>query len=317
MKGMRADFSEVKVSLFPLRYQINRLKLRERNPKTKEPAFYAEEIAVNLRWGRLLTGHLVGSAEAKGVKVVLHQPTPGSPPGLPPIEKLVPIRAVLERAHVTQGEVLYVWVYEKDQPSIWFHGIEGSLENVGSRPGMVKGPTVISAHGQVQHRGAMSVSVNADPYATPLSFGGRARVSDFDLSQLNGLFADKKGIKLTPGSFDMEMMFQCQKGRLRGWIEPHLTGTEITAAGQNLGAALKALFSKVSMTLAQPTEGTTPSGRIEVADDLTDPKLQFLPALEKVIERGLMLGVEEALKRNAAEKRVKAPEKPTDLKTGG
>jgi hypothetical protein len=115
----------------------------------------------------------------------------------------------------------------------------------------------------------------------------------------------------------MTMSFQCQKGRLRGWIDPRLQGTEIISADNNLGAALKALFGKISMALASPTEGTLPSGRIEVTDDLSDPKLQFWPTLEKVVENGLMLGVEEALKRNAGEKKVDAPKKPTELKIRG
>ena len=63
LDGARADFSEVHVTLFPLRYRITHLKVREVPPKTKEPVFYADELAVNMKWDRLVTGHLVGSVQ--------------------------------------------------------------------------------------------------------------------------------------------------------------------------------------------------------------------------------------------------------------
>jgi len=81
-------------------------------------------------------------------------------------------------------------------------------------------------------------------------------------------------------------------------------------AGRQRGVSL-------SMKVSCPTEGTQPSGRIEVSDDLTDPKLQFWPTLEKVVENGLLLGLEESLKRKASGRKPVEPEKQkrTDLKT--
>jgi hypothetical protein len=130
LKGASAEFNDVRVSIFPLRYRIQHLKLRERNAKTKEPLFYADELAATLRWARLLTGRLAGTVEGRAVKVVLHQPDEGSDARLPPVEELIPFRAELERAHIKDAEVLYVWVREKNRPSVWFHGIEATLEYV-------------------------------------------------------------------------------------------------------------------------------------------------------------------------------------------
>jgi hypothetical protein len=316
LKGASAEFNDVRVSIFPLRYRIQHLKLRERNAKTKEPLFYADELAATLRWARLLTGRLAGTVEGRAVKVVLHQPDEGSDARLPPVEELIPFRADLERAQIKDAEVLYVWVREKNRPSVWFHGIEATLENVGSRPGMVKGPMVLSARGKVQRSGTMTAFVTADPYATPLNFAGTVKISGFDPSQMNSLIESTKGVKLTPGRFDMEMAFECRNGRLRGWIEPRLSGTEITSADEKLGSGLKALISKISMSAAAPTEGTEPSGRIKIEDDLADPKLQFWPTVEKVVENGFLLGLQEGLKRNTGpEKRTDpANQKPTELK---
>jgi len=321
LEGARGDFSEVYVTLFPLRYRITHLKIREQHPKTKEPVLYAEELAVKLHWGRLLTGRVVGTVEGRGVKVVLHQPDEGVEVRLPPIEKVIPFRGELERAQFKQSEVLYIWVREKNRPSMWFHDIETTLENVGSRPGMVKGRMVLAARGKVQRSGTMTVFVTADPFATPLNFAGRANISDFDLAGMNSLLADTKGVKVTPSRFDMEMTFECRRGRLHGWLDPHVSKADITAAEETLGGALKALLTKISMNIEEPAEGTKISGRIEVSDDLTDPKRQLWPSLEKVVENGLLLGVQESIKRKLGGpgKKYVPPErqKPTELKTGG
>jgi hypothetical protein len=318
LKGMKSDFSDVHVSIFPLRYRITQLKIREEKPKTKEPVFYADEIAVTLRWSRLLTGHLAGTAEGQGAKLVLHQPPEGSQVRLPPIEEVVPLPGVMERIRVANAEVLYVWVREKNQPSMWFHDIEATLENVGSRPGLVKGPMVLSARGKVQRSGTMTVFVTADPFATPLNFAGRASVSHFDLSEMNALIASTKGVKLTEGRFDLEMSFECRKGQLRGWMEPRLSGTELTSEDRDVGSALKVLLGKISMSVSSPTDGTDSSGRIAFAEDLTDPKPQLWPTLEKAVENAFLLGVQEALKRNVTpgEKRGddSKNKKPTELK---
>ncbi len=314
LEGAGADFSDAHLTIFPLRYRITHLKIRDRPPKTKEPVFYADELAIRLRWDRLLTGKLVGTVEGRQAKVVLHQPGEGSQSRLPPIEQLVPFRAELERAQASQGEVLYIWVREQHQPSVWFHHIEATLENVGSRPGITEGPMVLSARGKVQRSGTMTVSIKADPYATPLSFAGKATLSGFDPSEINAFLVTQKGVKLTPGRFDLEMSFECRQGCLRGWISPRLTGTKISAADGDVGSALRALFGKVSMTFASPTEGTQPSGRIAIAEDLTDPKRQLWPTMEKVVEDGLVIGLEEAVKRTFGDKRVDEPaRKPTKL----
>ncbi len=317
LKGVKADFSDVHVSIFPLRYRITHLKIREEKPKTKEPVFYAEEIAVTVRWSRLLTGHLAGTVTGQKAKLVLHQPPEGSQIRLPPIEEVVPFPGILKRGQIDGSEVLYVWVREKNQPSVWFHDIVATLENVGSRPDLVEGLMVLSANGRVQRSGTMTVQVTADPYATPLSFAGKASVSRFDPAEMNALIDSTQGVKLTPGRFDMQMSFECRKGRLHGWLEPRLTGTQLTAADGDVGSALKAIFGKISLSVASPADGTDSSGRITFEDDLTDPKRQLWPTLEKVVENAFLLGLQESIKRNVSprDKRDKASsnKEPTKL----
>ena len=167
------------------------------------------------------------------------------------------------------------------------------------------------AHGR---KGTVWFKVTADPWAERLTFAGSAGAEGFDPSQLNAYFAPKKNIALTPGSYSMRMTFRSEAGRLIGSIDPHLEGTELESAGEP-GSALKVFFGKIALAISGPTEGTRPSGVIAVRDDLTGPKLQLAPRLEKVIENGFSLGLQESLKRQYAG-RTEASEKrePTPLK---
>jgi hypothetical protein len=143
--------------------------------------------------------------------------------------------------------------------------------------------------------------VTADAWAERLTFEGNAGAEGFDPSQLNADMGPKKDIHLTPGSYSMTMSFRCQDGKLTGMVDPHLVGTALESDGDP-GSALKSFFGKIALGLSGPTEGTRPSGAIAVRDDLTDPKLQLAPRLEKVIENGFSLGLQESLKRHYAGK---------------
>lgn len=314
--GLDADFSDVHVSLLPLSYRITDLKIRERSSKTKDPAFYAEEVVIRPRWGGLLARRLVGTIEGRHVKVVLQQPAEGSSTRLPTVEKLLPIRVEVQQVRITGSEVLYVWVRKPNRPSVWFHGIEATLENVASRPDLQKGRMVLSARGKVQRSGSIAVSVTASPYEAPLNFSGTSTVSGFDPSEMNSLVSQDQGVKLSSGQFAMETSFECRSGRLRGWLDPRLTGTEIVSAKDDVISGIKALLGRVSMTFASPADGTLPSGRIVFTDDLTDKKLQLWPTLEKVVENSFLLGLQEAIKRKTGpEKRLdSASSKPSEFK---
>ncbi len=302
MKGARGDFQDVDVSLFPLRYTITRLKIfRTDALLKKEPALYAERLTVSLRWAPLFRGVFSGDIEGERVKAVLEEPKPGPDTPMPTLTELVPVKAVLERLQLRDSEVLYAWVRKEGWPMLWSHHIEGTLENLASRPGLVEGPMVVAARGRIQGKGTVWFKVTADAWAERLTFEGNAGAEGFDPSQLNAYMGPKKDIHLTPGSYSMTMSFRCQDGKLTGMVDPHLVGTALESDGDP-GSALKSFFGKIALGLSGPTEGTRPSGAIAVRDDLTDPKLQLAPRLEKVIENGFSLGLQESLKRHYAGK---------------
>jgi hypothetical protein len=314
LKGARGQFQDVNVSLFPLQYTITRLKISRNGALVDQPALYAERLAVTLRWAPLLRRVLAAHVDADRVKVVLEEPKPGPQKPLPSLEELIPVRAVIERAQLRDAEVLYAWVHKKGSPMVWAHGIEATVENLASRDELQVGPTVVAARGLIGGKGTAWVTVSTEPFAERLTFAGSAGTEGFDPSQLNAYFAPYKDIALTPGSYSMKMTFRSEAGRLTGEIDPHLEGSALESAGDP-GSALKAFFGKIALGISGPTEGTRPSGVIAVRDDLTDPKLQLAPRLEKVIENGFSLGLQESLKRHYAGKtEASDKQKPTPLK---
>jgi len=314
MKGARGEFQDVDVSLFPLRYTITRLKIFQKEALLPDPTLYAERLTVTLRWAPLLRGVFAGDVDGERVKAVLEEPKPGPDTPMPSLAELVPVKAVLERLQLRDSEVLYAWVRKEGWPMVWSHHIEGTIENLASRPGLVEGPMVVAARGRIQGKGTVWFKVTADVWAERLTFAGNAGAEGFDPSQLNAYLSPKQDVNLTPGSYSMTMSFRCQDGKLVGTVDPHLVGSELRSDGDP-GSALKAFFGKIALGLSGPTEGTRPSGAIAVRDDLTDPKLQLAPRLEKVIENGFSLGLQESLKRQYAGKTEASDKKePTPLK---
>jgi hypothetical protein len=314
MKGARGEFQDVETSLFPLRYSITRLKITRKDALVNEPTFYAGRLTATLRWSSLLHGVFAGKVDGEHVKLVLEEPKPGPDTPLPSLSELIPVPAVIERAQLRDVQVLYAWVRKQGWPMIWAHQIEATLENLSSRPGLVEEPTVVSARGLIGRKGTVWFTVAARPWAERLTFAGSAGAEGFDPSQLNAYLSPKKDIALTPGGYSMRMRFRCEDGRLSGSIDPQLVDTEIRSDG-DVGSALKSFFGKVALAASGPTEGTRSSGVIAVRDDLTDPKLQLAPRLEKVIENGFSLGLQESLKRHYARKTEASKDRePTPLK---
>ena len=308
MKGAKGQFQDVTVSLFPLRYTITRLKISRTDALLKDPVFYAEQLAITLRWAPLLRGVFAGNVDGDRVKAVFEEPKPGPDTPMPTLYELFPVRAVIERVHLRDSEVLYAWVRKQGWPMIWAHGIDATLENLASRPDLQEGSMLVTARGRLGGKGTVWFTVNADPWADRLTFSGDAGTEGVDPSQLNAYLSPKKDVQITPGSYTMRMSFRCEDGKLTGKVDPHLVGSELQSDG-DVGSALKVFFGKIALANISPTEGTRPSGTIAVRDDLSDPKLQLAPRLEKVIENGFSLGLQEALRRRYAGK-TEASDKP-------
>src|SRR5262249_39131410 len=106
LEGARGDFEDVQVRLFPPSYTITHLKIAKKDTFLHQPTFYADRIAVTLRWGSLLRGVYRGNVDAERVKLVLEEPPPGPERPLPSLAQLFPVPVVVDRAQLRSGEVL-------------------------------------------------------------------------------------------------------------------------------------------------------------------------------------------------------------------
>jgi hypothetical protein len=145
LDGARGDFRDVQVSLFPLRYTITRLKISEKDSLLKQPSFYAERLAVTLRWGSLLHGVFRGTVDGHRVKIVLEEPPPGPDQPLPPLSRIIPVRAVVDRAQLRDSEVLYAWVHKQGWPTLWVHDIEATADSGKTEASSNPAPTPLKA----------------------------------------------------------------------------------------------------------------------------------------------------------------------------
>jgi len=171
----------------------------------------------------------------------------------------------------------------------------------------------------VQRSGTMRVEASIEPFATPVEYALEATVDHFDLSEMNAYVGAEKGVKLSPGTFSTRMKLAVDKGRLAGWVDPELSGTRVESANEDLGSKLKALLGKVTLTLSPPADGTKPSGKIAVSDDLRGRDVQLVMVLEKSVENAFLLSMQEALKRAytkpPSETASQAKQEPTKLQS--
>ena len=220
-----------KVTLFPLRYTVTRLKITPNEAVLKQPFFYAERSRSRCAPGASSAACSAGTVEGDRVKLVLEQPKPGGDGRMPSLAKLIPMKAVAERLQLHDSEVLYAWVREKGRPSLWSHGIEATLENLGSRPGLAEGPMELAAAGTIAAKGKARVTVSARPHAERLTFSATASLDGFDPAQMNAYLSATKGVTLTSGVFATRMQFRCEAGRLEGVVRPRAAGQR--APGQS------------------------------------------------------------------------------------
>ena len=54
---------------------------------------------------------------------------------------------------------------------------------------------------------------------------------------MNAYIGVEKGVKLTSGSFSTRMKLTVQKGRLTGWVDPRLEGTELESVSEDWAAS--------------------------------------------------------------------------------
>jgi Domain of Unknown Function (DUF748) len=309
--GYFGSFEDVHVSLLPLQYRVTHLKL-EPTDKSR-PLLYSDKIVASVDWKWILHGRLRLAASVYKANVVLHETS-----GKAATENLPDLAAVmtkilpgqLHRLQLRDSEVTYVFHNNKSVegqekqasegrstvPKLWIHELEATVENLATRPELAEGATTFAAAALLNNSGSISLFATADPFAKVLTFAGQFSLQNMNLVDAFNLVDSKADVAFTKGTLDLLARFGCDKGRLKGGIQPVLKNAELKATDDNLLNKLKAWAANLgvkvlsdrvpgrnAVTTVVPIEGT-----------LTDPKLQLWPTIFGVIRNAFVEGIAES-----------------------
>jgi hypothetical protein len=301
LKGFRGDFERVHVTLFGPGYTITRLKLTE-EPATakKAPLFYAEKVHVGVAWRQLLHGRLVASARIVEPKISIvergDKPKKDEPKRAPDLSRqlreVIPFE--LARLEVVRGELLYRDLTAPRHPELWVHRLELAAENLPTRAKLAGGrPPTLTASGAVAKSGELTMFVTADPFASPLEFGGRFELRGLRVAELHDFIAPKTALQAPKGTLDLFAEFQSKGGRIRGGVKPVLKNVEVRPAEPGFFAKVKAWFADTAVETASdrvPGRNAV-AGVVPIEGRLTEPDIQLWPAVFGVVRNAFVEGL--------------------------
>jgi hypothetical protein len=329
MEGMRGRFSDVEVKVLDLSYAIHDLRIEKRTGGGASlPFLEAKEARFGVLGKELVRGRVVARIDLERPKLNLVQATdegkreaaeavkPGSDaaevarrsagkPGQEAHEtpqiarKLGELSPFLvDRVQIRGGEILWVDAREPKKPRVWLHGIEATIENIGTRPALARGePTVLAARGTLQDTGRLSIFATADPLAKKLTFAGQGRIDGLRLAELGELLAAKQDVVPDKGTLDMSVRFRAVDGRLTGGIRPFLRDAGTRPAAPGLGPRLKSFLADASLKIfkddvpGREAVATT----IPITGRVDDPDFQLVPTILGVVRNAFVRGLSDSV----------------------
>jgi hypothetical protein len=141
--------------------------------------------------------------------------------------------------------------------------------------------------------GDMNLFVTADPFASPLAFGGRFELVGLRVDELYDFVAPKTQLHAPEGTLDLFAEFTAKKGRIHGGVKPVMKNVEVRAAEPGVWTKIKAWFADSAVEIASDRV----PGRDAVATvvpiegDVTSPDLQLWPTVLGVIRNAFVEGI--------------------------
>ena len=306
VKGMWGTFDHVEVNLAKLSYSIHDLRIDRVERGRREPFVHVRRLEAGLYWSELVRGHGVGALLLEHPKLEIHSRAEADRDEKPPTElpedlgrtlqKFVPFR--LDRGEVRDGELLWVNERVPERPRLWFHRIDGTLENFATRAALARGePSVLALSGTMGKSGEVSIFASADPLAKGLTFAGSARVKGFDLVELGSLLAATTGVAPKHGKLDVAARFKCVDGHLSGGIRPVLRNPDVQQAKPGLGNRLNAALADLSISiLSDRVPGRNAvATTIPIEGDITRRDAKVWPTVVGVLRNAFVAGLSDSL----------------------
>ncbi len=311
VSGYFGSFEDVHVSLLPLRYQVEHLKLEPTDKR--RPMIYAEVIGAGVDWKWLLHGKVRLAASVYKANLVLYETkgkaaTQNLPDLANTLTKILP--GQLHRLQLRESEITYVFHNEKSAegqqkqanegrstvPKLWIHELEATVENVATRPELAEGSTTVAAAALLNNSGNISLFATADPLAKALTFAGQFSLQDMKLVDAYNLVDSKSDLAFTKGTLDLLARFGCDKGQLTGAVQPVIKNAEVKATDDDIINKVKAWAANLGVKLLSdriPGRNAI-STVVPIEGSLTDPKLQLWPTIFGIIRNAFIEGIAES-----------------------
>jgi hypothetical protein len=303
IEGYSSDFSDVKIRLWALEYEIDDLSMVKMSAGgRKEPFVALGSLTFAVFPRQLLNRQLVGRIEVENPKVNLiaaksekHEQLEPEDPNLgQKLKDLFPLK--IDRIQVRNGEVVFIDKTVPEFPKIHLRKLDGTVENIATRAALNEGaPTTVAAAGDIQDSGKLNVFVTADPLQSKLNFAGRAQVVGLDLTEFSEMLSSETGLRAEKGTMDVFAEFVTKDGVITGGVKPLLKNVEVTAGKPGLLNQVKAVLADVALDLlSNRAKGEkTVATVIPIHGKVDKPDTQLWPTVIGLLRNAFVLGMTE------------------------
>lgn len=299
-EGIRGNFEDVHVSVFPPGYEIRELVLVEHpDGNWKRPLLRADKVGVSLEWRRLLGAELSAKMRIDEPRIIFVKRPATEPPKKPEIpdvdemlREVMPAR--VDRIEVVRGQLLFRDSTMKGQPDLTVHRIEVAAENLATRPDLGEGrPATVSMSGVLGKSGDLSAFVSVNPFAKELEFAGNAALRGWKVAELYEFEAPNTGVHTPRGTLDLFAEFKAENGSITGGVKPVLKNVEVRPAEDTFGSKIKAWVADTALDLFSdrvPNRNAVATV-VPIKGRLDDPQLQVWPTVLSVVRNAFVQGI--------------------------
>ncbi len=298
IKGFKATFTDVHVTVLPPSYEITNFKLIEdKAGRWDEPLIFTESARVSILWRRLLDRQVVARAVVVGPKFVAIRRVEEKAKKAPRLGKTMqdaaPIK--IDRLEIVDGEVLIAEGKGKNAPKLWLNKVNAEVANIAMREEMMdERPATLNLTGRVQRSGKLRVEATINPWTQKPTFTSDAALEGLDARELHGLLANKADLKATRGEINLFVKVKAKNGVLDGGVKPIIKDLELEAQDQDIGTKVKAFLADAAVELmsddipGRDAIATT----IPIKGTLDQPDTQIVPTILGVVRNAFVVGLQ-------------------------
>jgi hypothetical protein len=310
LTGYKGTFSDVAVSLIPLRVTITDLRLVQDGTAVEDAVLFVKELRAQVAWSELLRARIEATAIAKHAHFRVLVGQTEAPPEVKEAAKKVAaeikredldlgkilhgvIPFKINRLELRDSEVTLTDATDPKRPKFWIKDIEFVAENLVSREELdANVPLLVSARATVQKTGVLKLLVTADLLARKPTFTGQAQLSGLNLESIYEWAAAKAGVS-PHGTLDLFANFNSAEGALAGDVKLLARDVRVDALEGKLANAAKAAAINVgAKILSDEKHDRVVATTLPLRGSLEKPDAQIWPTVLGLIRNAFIDSLE-------------------------